>query len=340
MTTNARISGVGKHLPERILTNADLERMVETSDTWIQERTGVRERHIASDDETSSTMGAEAAKRALAQAGVEAMDVDLIIAATTTPDCMLPTVAALIQERIGARRAAAFDVNAVCVGFLTGLATASQFIAAGTYKRVLVVGTEVLSRIIDWSERTTCVLFGDGAGAVVLEASDRGEPMSFVLHNDSSGADALYAPGPCGRPDAAEPGKYYVVMDGRRIFKFAVQAMESSVREALDAAGLGVDDIDLLIPHQANLRIISATAKALGLPQERAMVNVDRYGNTSSASIPIALCEALEQGRLHEGDHVVFTAFGGGIVWGALVLEWAYVGRPEAARTAAPATTA
>jgi 3-oxoacyl-[acyl-carrier-protein] synthase-3 len=339
LNTRARIAGVGKYLPERILTNYDLERMVETSDTWIQERTGVRERHIAADDETVSTMGIQAARQALAQAEIDPSDLDLIITATTTPDRMFPAVSSLVQEGLGARRAGAFDVNAACVGFLSALATASQFIASGTYQRALVIGSDVLSRIIDWEDRGTCVLFGDGAGAVVLEASERGGPLSFVLHSEGSGADALYAPGPCGPTGSAEPGRYLVSMDGRQIFKFAVHAMEASTREAVQAAGLTLDDIDLLIPHQANLRIINATAKALGLPPDRAMVNIDRYGNTSSASIPMALQEALEQGRLRDGDRVVFVAFGGGLVWGALVLEWAPVGSVRVRAQAAHATT-
>ncbi len=322
----ARISGTGKYLPERILTNSDLERMVDTSDQWIQERTGVRERRLAADHETASTMGIEAARQALAQAEIDPADLDLVIAATSTPDGMFPAIASLVQDGLGARRAGAFDINAICVGFVTAMATASQFIASGTYRRILVVGSEVLSRIIDWEDRGTCVLFGDGAGAVVLEASERGGTLGFVLHSDGSGASSLYAPGPCGPTGSVEPGRYYVAMDGRRIFKFAVQAMESATREAVQSAGLTLDDIDLLIPHQANLRIINATVKALGLPPERAMVNVDRYGNTSAASIPIALREAWEQGRLHDGDRLALVAFGGGLVWGALVLEWVPVG--------------
>jgi len=327
----ARIAGLGKYLPERVVTNPDIERLVETSDAWIQDRTGVRERRKAAGNETASTMGIEAARQALDQAGIAASELDLIIAATTSPDGMFPAVASLIQDGLGARRAGAFDVNAACVGFVTAVATASQFIATGAYKRILVVGSDVLSRIIDWTDRRTCVLFGDGAGAVVLEAADRGEPFSFVLHSDGSGAQALYAHGPCARPGEADPGCYFIQMDGPHIFKFAVQAMEQATREAVAAAGLTVDDIDLLIPHQANLRIIDATAKRLGLPPERAMVNVDRYGNTSSASIPIALREAWEQGRLHDGDRLVFVAFGGGLVWGALLLEWTPVGPVAAA---------
>lgn len=334
----ARISGLGKYLPRRILTNQDLERMVETNDEWIVDRTGIRERRIAADDETASTMGAEAARMALAMAGVQGQDIDLVIAASTTPDGLFPSVASLIQHAVGARNAGAFDINAACVGFISGLATASQFIAAGSCRRVLVVGTDVLSRIVDWSDRGTCVLFGDGAGAVLVEASDRGGPLSFVLRSDGAAHDILYAPGPCGPAGSAPPGRYYVHMDGQPVFKFAVNAMETSTREALAACGLGVGDVDLLVPHQANLRIINATARALRLPLQKAMVNVDRYGNTSSASIPMALQEAWEQGRLHDGDRVVLVGFGGGLVWGAMVLEWASV--PAAEPQAAPAARA
>jgi 3-oxoacyl-[acyl-carrier-protein] synthase-3 len=341
LATRARIAGLGKYLPERILTNADLEKMVETSDTWIQERTGVRERRMAAPHETASTMGIQAARQALAQAELEPNDIDFVIAATTSPDGMFPAVASLIQHGLGARRAGAFDINAACVGFVSALATASQFIQGGVYQRILVVGTDVLSRIVNWQDRGTCVLFGDGAGAAVLEASssDRGGPLSFVLHSDGGGAQALYAPGPCGRPDEIDPGCYFISMDGRHIFKFAVQAMEQATRETVAAAGMTVDDIDLLVPHQANMRIIHATAKALGLPLERAMVNVDRYGNTSSASIPMALQEANEQGRLHDGDRVVLVAFGGGLVWGAMALEWTPVGPVRAQARPAHATT-
>ncbi len=323
---SARIAGLGKYLPERIVTNAELERRVETSDTWIRERTGIVERRMAADDETASTMGARAARQALEQASIDPADLDLIIAATTTPDGMFPAVASLIQHELGASRAGAFDINAACVGFLSALATAAQFIATGACERILVVGADVLTRIVDWSDRGTCVLFGDGAGAVVLEAAERAGPLNFVLRSDGGAAYALYAHGPCASPLDADAGTCFIRMDGKRIFKFAVHAMESATREALRQADLTVDDIALLVPHQANLRIILATAKALGLPLERAAINVERYGNTSSASIPMALREAWEEGRLHDGDKVVFAAFGGGLVWGAMVVEWAPVG--------------
>ena len=335
MDVRARVVGLGKYLPERILTNSDLERLVDTSDTWIQERTGVRERRMVADDESASTMAIEAARVALAQAEIDPADLDLIIVTTITPDGLFPAVASRVQHGLGAKRAAAFDISAACVGFLTGMATASQFINSGTYQRVLVVGSETLSRMIDWKDRSTCVLFGDGAGAVVLEASDRGGPLSFVFHSDGSGVHFLYAPGPCGPPATTEQGNYYIAMEGTQIFKFAVHAMEASAREAVEAAGLALDDIDLLIPHQANLRIINATAKALGIPAERVMINVDRYGNTSSASIPIALREAWEQDRLHDGDRLLLVSVGGGLAWGALVLEWVPLGPVPVAAGAA-----
>lgn len=320
-----RIAGLGKYLPERVLTNEELARTVDTTDEWIRDRTGIRERRLASDEETSSSMGLEAARRALAVAGVEPESLDLVLAATTTPDGFFPAVACLIQDGLNARRAGAFDINAACTGFLAALATGSQFITAGAFRRVLVVGTEVVSRIVDWTDRGTCVLFGDGAGAVVLEAADRGGPLSLVLRSHGGGGDLLKTPGPCGRRDMPSPA-FHISMDGRPIFKFAVTAMEEALREALSTAGLSPQDIDLFVPHQANLRIISAAARGLGIPPEKMMVNIDRYGNTSSASIPIALCEAWEQGRLQEGQRVALASFGGGLAWGAMILEWAPVG--------------
>ncbi|MEX2246219.1 MAG: beta-ketoacyl-ACP synthase III [Dehalococcoidia bacterium] len=333
----SRIAGLGHYVPERVLTNAELERMVDTSDQWIQERTGIRERHIAAPQETSSSLAAQAARAALGRAGIAAEDLDLVICATTTPDGLFPSTASLVQDRIGATNAGAFDINAACMGFISALATASQFIAAGSCQRVLVCGAEVLSRIVNWEDRTTCVLFGDGAGAVVLEASAFGGPLSFVLHSDGSKKSALFAEGPCGPRDAdgnpPDAALCHINMDGPAIFKFAVQAMTHAVREALGRAGLGVDDVDLIVPHQANLRIIQGTVKAAGIPPEKVVVNVDRYGNTSSASIPIALSEASAAGRLGEGDRVVLCGFGGGLAWGSMVLEWSTTGVAPAARS-------
>jgi 3-oxoacyl-[acyl-carrier-protein] synthase-3 len=323
----ARIVGVGKYLPQRILTNAELERMVETSDQWIVDRTGIRERRRAADDETTASMGTEAARMALETAGIGPHDVDLIICATITPDGMFPASASIIQDALGARGAGAFDVNAACNGFIAALAAGTQFVNAGAYERVLVVGSEVLSRIVDWSDRGTCVLFGDGAGAVVLERGERGGPASFVLKSDGAGAKFLYARGPGSSPNTlAETEGFCIVMDGREIFRTAVRAMEESSRQALADAGLTVEDIDYVVPHQANLRIISALTKALGVSAERVVANVERYGNTSSASIPVALCEAWEEGKLSEGDQLLLVAFGGGLAWGASVVEWTGLG--------------
>ena len=309
----ARIVGVGKYLPSKVLTNADLERIVETSDEWIVERTGIRERHIAADDETTATMGARAARMALETAGIAPEQVDLIVCATLSPDGMFPASASLIQDEIGAGNAAAFDVNAACTGFVVALATATQFINAGVYERVLVVGAEAISRILDWTDRGTCILFGDGAGAVVLEQAESGGPSAFVLKSDGSGANLLYARGPASAPSSfLKAESYNIVMDGREVFKFAVRSIEEVSRQSIALAGLTNDDIAYLIPHQANHRIMTAYTKALGMPQERLISNVDKYGNTSSASIPIALCEAWEEGRLTPGDKLVITAVGGG----------------------------
>lgn len=324
---SARIAGIGKYLPPRVLTNADIAKMVDTSDQWIVERTGIHERRIAGDDETSATLGTEASRRALASAGLQPSDIDLVICATVTPDGMFPATACLIQDALGCRNAGAFDINAACVGFLSAFTTAAALINAGQYRRILVVGAEVLSRIVDWKDRTTCVLFGDAAGAVVLEASERVGPASVVLRSDGSLARILYARGPCSAPRAiTEAEGFCIIMDGREVFRIAVRAMEDAARQAIAAAGLTLDDIAYVVPHQANQRIISAVAKGLGVPRERVIVNLEKYGNTSSASIPVALCEAWEQGRLTDGDKLLFVAFGGGLVWGATVVEWTGVG--------------
>jgi 3-oxoacyl-[acyl-carrier-protein] synthase-3 len=333
---HSRIAGLGRYVPERILANAELERMVETSDQWIIDRTGIRERHLAAPEETTSTLALRAARTALERAQIDPSDLDLVIVATTTPDGLFPSVASLVQDGLGARGAGAFDINAACMGFMSALATGTQFIAGGGARRVLVIGAETLSRMVNWEDRGTCVLFGDGAGALVLEASEFGGPLGFVLHSDGSKAKQLYADGYCGPRDGRvlEP---YIHMDGPAIFKFAVHAMTDSVREALGRSGLTTADIDLLVSHQANLRIIQGVAKALGVPPERAMINVEKYGNTSSASIPMALCEASEQGRLREGARVVLCGFGGGLAWGSMVLQWSTTGLKPAATEAGPA---
>jgi 3-oxoacyl-[acyl-carrier-protein] synthase-3 len=323
--------------------------MVDTTDEWIVERSGIRERHIAADHESASTMGTQAARMALASAELEGSDIDLVLAGTCTPDGLFPSVATLIQHEVGANRAGAFDVNAACTGFLSALGTAGQFIASGAAERALVVGTETLSRIVDWTDRGTCVLFGDGAGAVILERAAEGEPggiESLVLGSDGGQAELLYSHGPC-TPPAAFDGLAHeakIVMDGRAVFRNAVNALTDAARTALDDANMTVDDIALCVPHQANIRILAAMAKNLSLPMERVFVNLDKYGNTSSATIPIALSEAVEQGRLQPGDRVLFAAFGGGLSWGAMVFEWtgvrliASVEASTAAAAAAPAS--
>jgi 3-oxoacyl-[acyl-carrier-protein] synthase-3 len=335
----ARIVGVGKYLPSRVLTNAELETMVETSDQWITERTGIKERRIAADDESTATMGARAARMALETAGLTADRIDLIICATLSPDAMFPASASLIQDDIGASHAAAFDVNAACNGFIAALATGAQFIESGAYERVLIVGAEATSRIIDWTDRGTCILFGDGAGAVVLERGETGGIGSFVLKSDGAAAGLLYARGPASPPASSVLAgeSFCIVMDGREVFKVAVRAMEEVTREAVAKAGVALDEIAYLVPHQANLRIMNAFAKALGIGPERVISNVDKYGNTSSASIPVALCEAWEDGRLRPGDRLALVAVGGGLSWGASVVEWTGVGSRLAGATHAEA---
>lgn len=321
----ARIVSVGRYLPERRLTNADLENIVDTSDQWIVERSGIRERRIASDNETSSSMGASAAQMALESSNFAPTDIDLVVAGTCTPDGMFPSTAALIQHAIGAPKAAAFDVNSACTSFLVALNTAGQFISTGQAEKVLVVGTDTMSRIVDWSDRDTCVLFGDGAGAAIVEATPDGEDgavESFLLRSDGSQANLLYAPGPASARINGLPQEAHVFMDGRSVFRQAITAMSEAAVEAINDAGLGIEQIALCIPHQANLRILNATARNLGLPEERVYVNVDRYGNTSSATIPIALTEALSEDRLNPGDYVLLVAFGGGLSWGAMVIQW------------------
>jgi 3-oxoacyl-[acyl-carrier-protein] synthase-3 len=328
--TGTRIAGLGHYLPERVLSNHELERMVDTSDQWIRDRTGIQERRIARNDETSATMGAEAARVAIAEAGWDPATIDLVICATTTPDGLFPATASIIQDRVGAVNAGAFDINAACVGFLSAFATATQFLATGAVRRVLVVGSEVLSRITNWEDRGTCVLFGDAAGALALEASAFGGPLGFVLRSDGGKKSSLFAEGACSARDAAgnapEQHLCMINMDGPAIFKFAVHAMSSVVREALGKSALGIEDIDMLVPHQANLRIIQGTAKQLGFPAEKALITVHKYGNTSSASIPVALSEAQRAGRLPEGARLALCAFGGGLVWGSMIYQWSTTG--------------
>ena len=321
--TYSRIAGVGSYLPARIMTNAELEKMVETSDQWIVERTGIRERRVAAPEETSGTMGLEAARRALEFAGLDAQSIDLIVVATTTPDLVFPATACLMQERLGIRGCPAFDVQAVCSGFIYALAIADKFIRSGSNKRALVVGSETFTRILDWSDRGTCVLFGDGAGAVVLAASEEPGILSSHLHADGRYKDLLCVPSGVSKGyDKVVAGRAYVHMVGSEVFKVAVNVLGQVVDEALDANGMQRSDIDWLVPHQANIRIIKATAKKLGLPMEKVVATVERHGNTSAASIPLAFDEAVRDGRIKRGDTVLMEGVGGGFTWGSVLLRY------------------
>lgn len=327
MKRYGRITGWGKSVPQRILTNRDLEQMVDTSDEWIVTRTGIRERRIAGPGETTATMSVEACQKALAVAGVGREEVDLIIVATSTPDYLCPPVSSMVQDQLGATRAAAFTLVAGCTGFVYGLVTANQFIEAGLYDKVLVVGVETLSAGVDWTDRTTCVLFGDGGAAVLVEASDVPTGiLSCELGSDGRDWDALWYPGGgCANPFSEEvlrKREHYIRMDGQRVFKFATRKMTEAVINVVRASGLTWDEIELIIPHQANSRIIELAARRLGVAAEKVVVNIDRYGNTSAASIPLALCDALEEGRLKSGDYVVLVGFGAGLTWAAAVLHW------------------
>ena len=322
------ILGTGSYLPEKVLTNADLEKMVDTNDEWIVSRTGIRERRIAALDEASSDLSVKAAEKALKKAGIRAEELDMIIVTTVTPDMNFPATACLVQDRLGAKKAATFDLSAACTGFIYGISTGAQFIATGVYKYVLVIGVECLSRIVDWTDRNTCVLFGDGAGAAVLGPVEEGYGfLSFELGGDGSGGNLLNLPAGGSRLPASEKTirerLHYVHMSGREVFKFAVRVMGNATEEALAKAGLSKEDIDFLVPHQANIRIIDSAVKRLGLTEDKVVVNLDRYGNMSSASIPVALDEAVERGLIKKGDTMVLCGFGGGLTWGATVLKWA-----------------
>ncbi|HEX2035951.1 MAG TPA: beta-ketoacyl-ACP synthase III [Chloroflexota bacterium] len=326
--SHAHIVGWGKALPERVLTNADLEEKMDTSDEWIRTRTGIRERRIAGPQESTFTLALDAGRRALEIGGLAPQELDLVIVCTFSPEFGgMPSTASLVQDALGAVKAGAFDLNAACSGFIYGLAMAQAMITAGLHDSVLVIGAETMSRLLDWSDRSTCVLFGDGAGAVLLRASDQpGGMLSCALGSDGSGAELLYIPaGGSRRPPSAQTVRdemHFIRMNGREVYKFAVTAAPRAAKEAIARAGLTVSEINLFIPHQANTRIILSAAATLGLPPERVFINVDRYGNTSAASIPLALCEAVEARRLAPGDNVLLTGFGGGLTWGAAVLQW------------------
>lgn len=317
----SRIIGTGGYLPEKILTNHDLAQMVDTSDEWIFSRTGIRQRHIVADNETTSDLAFQAAKRAIEMAAVDPQSIDLIIVATTTPDFVFPSTACILQEKLGIKSGGpAFDIQAVCSGFVYALATADQFIRGGQSKCALVVGAETFSRIMDWNNRGTCVLFGDGAGAVVLQASDRPGIISTHLHADGSYGHLLAVPSRLA--GGKVQGKPFVEMDGAGVFKFAVGVLDSIVEETLAANNMRKSDITWLVPHQANIRIIQATAKKLGMSMDNVVVTVDRHGNTSAASIPLALDTAVRDGRIKPGDTILMEGVGGGFTWGSALLTW------------------
>ncbi len=339
MAKNAVITGWGFYAPSRVVTNFDMEKMVDTTDEWITTRTGIKERRFASEGETTSSMSVRAARAALERARMRPQDVQLVIVGTCSPDYIFPATACMVQNELGATRAGAFDIEAACTSFVTALGIARGMISSGTVQNALVIGAETLSRFLNFKDRTTCVLFGDGAGAVVVEASNASVGIeSVVLHSDGSKGELLMVRAGGAKVPATqqtlEQGQHFITMEGGAVMKLAVKSMADAAEEALREAGLGLDDIAIMIPHQANLRIIEGVAKRLHFPMERVFVNLQRYGNTSAATIPIAIAEAESQGRLRRGDKVLLVAFGGGFTWGASVLEW--FGRHDGVRPASP----
>ncbi len=321
------ITGVGMAVPEKVLTNADLEKMVDTSDEWIRTRTGIRERRIAAPHEASSDYAIRAARQAMEMAGVTPQEIDLIVVGTVTPDMIFPSTACIVQDAIGATRAAAFDLSAACPGWLYGLVMAQQTIATGMYNTVLVIGVDLLSRVVDWEDRSTAVLFGDAAGAAIVQPVSEGKGIrASHLGAEGAGACHLYLPGGGSRHPASEQTLkerlHYVKMNGPEVYKFAVRVMNEATVQVMEKAGWRREDLDMLIPHQANIRIIEGAMKRLELGPDKVWVNLDRYGNTSSASIPVALTEALQAGRIKEGDNLVLVSFGAGLVWAAVALTW------------------
>ena len=326
-TPRAHVTGWGRYAPAQVLTNADLERMVDTSDEWITSRTGIRERRVAAAHETTASMGAVAGLRAIRTAGIEPDDIDLILLATLTPDYWMPSTAALVKEAIGNTKATAFDVMAACSGFVYGFATAQAYIQAGLAKHVLVIGSELLTRFLDYTDRSTCILFGDGAGAVVLSASDEpGGALGIEMTTEPQGAYMIWLPAGGSKAPPTNGtisrGEHYVRMEGRETYRFATKTMATTALASIRRSGLDPGDIDLFVPHQANIRIIEAVAKGLDLPMDKMFVNLDRYGNTSAASVPIALAEAVNEGRVKIGDNVTIVAFGAGFTSGAVTIEW------------------
>jgi 3-oxoacyl-[acyl-carrier-protein] synthase-3 len=327
------ITGLGSYVPDRVLTNDDLSTMMDTNDEWIRERTGIRERRIAEPEQALSDLCLPAAREALADAGLEGSEIDLIIVATVTPDMAFPSTAAILADQLGADSAAAYDLSAGCTGFMYAVAQGYGMVAAGLARRALVIGGDVLSRILDWSDRSTAVLFGDGAGAVVIERVSEGGFLGFELGADGSGGSQLFVPaGGSREPASAETvaeRRHYVQMNGREVFKFATRVLVSSAENVLAECGKTVDDVDVYIPHQANVRIIDHAAEKLGIPKEKIVVNVDRYGNTSSGSIPLALADAQADGRLQDGALVLMTGMGAGLTWGSGLIEWTANGRTQ-----------
>ena len=323
----AHITGWGMSVPESVLTNDDLSKMVETNDTWIRERTGIHERHIAREDQFPSTLAVEASIKALTIANLRPTDLDLIICSTSSPEYIFPATACLIQDQLGATKAGAFDLLAACSGFIYALNMGAQAIRSGSIKNALIIGSETLSRFVNWKDRSTCILFGDGAGAFVLQASDQpGGVLSAVMHSDGSGGSLLTLEGGGSHYPANETtlvdGKHYIQMDGNEVFRFATRVMASATEEVLACAGLTKEEVQWIIPHQANIRIIKAAARGLNLPMDRFIVNLERYGNTSTASIPIAMVEAIEKGQIQPGEKIVMVGFGAGLTWGALAAQW------------------
>jgi 3-oxoacyl-[acyl-carrier-protein] synthase-3 len=327
MTNNAVITGWGMYAPPKILTNDDLSKMVETSDEWIVTRTGIRERRIATDDQTTTTLSVYAARDALAVAGLDPAELDLVIVGTCSPDYPLPATGVLVARELGATRAAGFDIQAACSGFVFALATAAGFIRSGMYRNVMVIGVEILSRFLDWTDRNTCVLFGDGAGAVILSASDQpGGLLGFEMYSDGAGCDMIIVPAggsarPASAQTVAERG-HFIRMEGREVYRYATRQLADSSLAAVRSAGLGIADIDQFVFHQANLRIIESVGKLLGMPADKVYINIEKYGNTSAASVPMALVEAVAAGRIKPGDRILMAAFGAGYTAGAAVLEW------------------
>ncbi len=314
----SRIIGTGSYLPSKILTNADLESMVDTTDEWIVTRTGIRQRHIVAEGEFTSDLAVQAARRAMVAAQIEASEVDLILVATTTPDRIFPSTACLVQDKLGISNCPAFDIQAVCSGFVYALATADNFIKTGAAKCALVIGAETMSRITDWTDRTNCILWGDGAGAVILKASDEQGILSTHLHADGSYANLLNVPAGVSKLE----GSKTIHMEGNSVFKVAVNTLDAIVDETLEANGLSKSDVDWLVPHQANIRILQSTAKKLGMSMDRVVVTVDVHGNTSAASIPLALDVAVKDGRIKRGEIILMEAFGGGFTWGSVLMKY------------------